>query len=243
MADAKERSSKSAKDSVKPEAVAAAAVTGVTVAPKTVSLKVGGTQQLTATVEPEDAENKSVGFTSSADEMASVNSTGLVTAVAEGEATITVTTLDGGFTDTSEVSVAALPVVDITDVPIDSWPGNTPHRVGSYYFNLNRIKLQTSQSGLLGRSQDYFVFERADVHGIESPDVDLDIELLLNNTDSLGRFTITQGETIAERETDSTVKAGSYQSKQDIYLKLHGAKPEKGRVLVNLVGYLIEPWR
>jgi|SRR5699024_2543049 len=80
-------------------------VTGVTVAPKTNNLVVGATRQLTATIEPSDADNQVVTFASDDDGVASVDETGLVTANAEGAATITVTTDDGGHTDTATINV------------------------------------------------------------------------------------------------------------------------------------------
>ncbi|MBR7287904.1 DNA breaking-rejoining protein, partial [Klebsiella pneumoniae] len=45
----------------------------------------------------------------SAASIATVSSTGLVTAVAAGTATITATTADGDFTDTCAVTVTAAP--------------------------------------------------------------------------------------------------------------------------------------
>ena len=64
----------------------------------------GETAQLTATVEPEDASNKNVTWESSNTNVATVNN-GEVTAVSAGTATITVTTVDGGKTDTCTVTV------------------------------------------------------------------------------------------------------------------------------------------
>lgn len=55
----------------------------------------GNTLQLTATVLPTNATNKTVTWASSDEAVATVNSTGLVTAVAPGTATITATTTDG----------------------------------------------------------------------------------------------------------------------------------------------------
>jgi uncharacterized protein YjdB len=81
------------------------AVTGVTMSPTTASVNVGSTQQLTATVAPSNATNKSVTWSSSNSGIASVNSTGLVTGVAAGSATITVTTVDQNKTATSAISV------------------------------------------------------------------------------------------------------------------------------------------
>jgi glycosidase len=81
------------------------AVTGVTVSPSTVSVKAGLTTQLSASIAPSNATNQSVAWTSSNNAVATVNSTGLVTAVAQGTATITATTADGGKTSTCTVTV------------------------------------------------------------------------------------------------------------------------------------------
>ena len=84
------------------------AVTGVTIAPKTLSLDIGGSSELSATVEPADAGNPVVSYSSSNESVARVDSFGKVTGVGEGDATITVTTEDGGFQDTAEVSVSGV---------------------------------------------------------------------------------------------------------------------------------------
>lgn len=65
----------------------------------------GGTRQLTVTIEPSDADNQDVIYTSDDDSVASIDESGLVTAHSQGTATITVTTDDGGFTDTATVNV------------------------------------------------------------------------------------------------------------------------------------------
>ena len=80
-------------------------VTGVTVAPKTNNLVVGATRQLTATVEPSDAENQNVTFASDDDTVATVSADGMVTANSAGTTTITVTTDDGGHTDVATINV------------------------------------------------------------------------------------------------------------------------------------------
>ena len=65
--------------------------------------------QLTIEIEPNNATNKSVTWTSSNPDVATVDENGLVTAVAErGTTIITVTTNDGGFTDTVEIEVIAI---------------------------------------------------------------------------------------------------------------------------------------
>ena len=67
----------------------------------------GSTIQLNATVYPENASNVTVGWTSSNTSVATVNSSGLVTAKGLGNATVTVTAKgeNGEFTDTCEVTV------------------------------------------------------------------------------------------------------------------------------------------
>jgi uncharacterized protein YjdB len=65
---------------------------------------VGDTVTLTATVIPSTATNKAVTWSSSAEGVATVEN-GVVTGVSAGSATITVTTVDGGKTDTCAVTV------------------------------------------------------------------------------------------------------------------------------------------
>lgn len=81
------------------------AVTGVTLLPTTATLTLGETVTLTPTVAPDGATDKSVTWSSSNTSVATV-ADGVVTAVAAGEATITVTTTDGEFTATCTVTVA-----------------------------------------------------------------------------------------------------------------------------------------
>ena len=68
-------------------------------------LTVGNSETLVATVLPENAANKSVTWTSSNPAKATVSSTGVVKGVAEGEAVVTATTVDGGKTASCFVTV------------------------------------------------------------------------------------------------------------------------------------------
>ena len=81
-------------------------VTGVSVTPATLSLSQGDTSALTAAIAPANATNQNVSWSSSNTNAAMVNASGLVTAVAPGSATITVTTADGGFTASCAVTVS-----------------------------------------------------------------------------------------------------------------------------------------
>lgn len=82
-------------------------VTGVTVNPKTASVKVGATSQLGSAVTPSDATNKAVIWKTSDDKKATVSPNGLVTGVVAGSVTITSTTADSGKTDTAAITVTA----------------------------------------------------------------------------------------------------------------------------------------
>ena len=79
-------------------------VTSVTLDQVELTLDVPQTATLIATVSPEDADDKSVSWTSDNNEVATV-ADGLVTAIAAGTANITVTTTDGNFTATCIVTV------------------------------------------------------------------------------------------------------------------------------------------
>lgn len=71
----------------------------------TMDLDIGAQTQLTATVLPEDAINKNVTWSSGNENIAAVSLDGTVTGVSPGQTTITVTTIDGGKTDTCLVTV------------------------------------------------------------------------------------------------------------------------------------------
>ena len=90
-------------------------VTSVALNKSELSLYTGQSEILTATVQPEDATNKNVTWSTSDASIATVTD-GVVTAVAPGTATITVTTEDGGKTATCAVTVAAatVPVTGVT---------------------------------------------------------------------------------------------------------------------------------
>lgn len=70
-------------------------VTGITLSKTYISLQPDESKRLTATVEPADADNPAVTWTSSNEAVAEVNSTGRVTANAYGTCTITCAATDG----------------------------------------------------------------------------------------------------------------------------------------------------
>ena len=80
-------------------------VDSVTLDAPNATIVVGGTQQLTPSVLPSGASNKNVTYTSSVIGVATVSPTGLVTGVSSGSTIITVTTVDGSKTSTSNITV------------------------------------------------------------------------------------------------------------------------------------------
>lgn len=74
-------------------------------------LNVGDTYKLTATITPYNATNKNISWSASDEDVLSVNN-GLVTALAEGQSDVTVTTKDGNKTASCHFTVQSIPVVD-----------------------------------------------------------------------------------------------------------------------------------
>ena len=81
------------------------AVKGITVSDTRIALYPNKTKQLKASVTPADADNQSITWESSDDDVATVSTTGLVTSVAPGTATITAKSVDGEYTATCTVTV------------------------------------------------------------------------------------------------------------------------------------------
>ena len=93
-------------------------VTEVTLDRTELTLTEGETETLTATVKPDNADNRKVTWSSDKTDVATVGGDGKVTAVKAGEATVTVTTEDGGKTATCKVTVKAK-AVGVTEVTLD----------------------------------------------------------------------------------------------------------------------------
>ncbi len=132
-------------------------VSGLSISTSKSSINVGNTLKLDATVSPYNAYNKNVMWSSSNPEIATVDeTTGLVTGVAIGTATITATSVDGGKTATATVEVVETLTgyywyigVDnpttISDIQTDNTkPGW--HEIGT---SINGFVLETSTNGIV----------------------------------------------------------------------------------------------
>ena len=89
------------------------AVTGVTIEPSEAELTVGSSTKLTATVLPENATNKNVIYSVDDESILSVDQDGNITGLSLGTATVTVTTEDGGFTASAEITVIPVQVTGV----------------------------------------------------------------------------------------------------------------------------------
>ena len=78
--------------------------------PTSLTLVQGEMSQLTATVLPSNATHPNLVWSSSNNKNVSVDPTGKITALEVGEATITVTTEDGGFTASCQITVNENPI-------------------------------------------------------------------------------------------------------------------------------------
>ncbi len=92
------------------------AVSGISISTENIRLdKTGAKHQLVASVSPSNATNKKINWSSSNENIATVNTEGIVTAVDNGSARITAKSEDGGHETSTSVSVA----IAVTQVSID----------------------------------------------------------------------------------------------------------------------------
>ena len=108
-------------------------VTGVMLDPSALSLHVGETVVLSATVSPIDATDKAVIWSSDNPSVVQANANGTITATGIGTATITVTTVDGIKTATSSVDVLppAPPEAD-NIAPLANLSASSSHENGDF---------------------------------------------------------------------------------------------------------------
>ena len=109
-------------------------VESVTLDQNTLTLPVGKSETLTATVLPEAATNKAVEWTSADPGIATVDENGKVTAVKAGKTTITVTTVDGNHKAHCAVTVTANAAPkELTGIRITKAPQKTTYTEGESF--------------------------------------------------------------------------------------------------------------
>jgi lipoprotein len=124
------------------------AVTGVTLTPEKKDLEVGATFQLIAEVQPGNATNKDLEWSSDKPDFADVDQNGLVTAKAEGTAIITVKTKDGNHTKACEITVTKKVEIKFKDAVVSVEEGK------QLVLELQKINLEASEKVTLTTSAD-----------------------------------------------------------------------------------------
>ncbi len=112
---------------------------GVSVVPQEITLPIGETERVSYLIDPANATNRNITWTSSDESVATVNTYGYVTAVAEGTAEITATTEDGGFSASCLVAVPA--PVSVEGITMEPVSGIIPvaSYSGEYYATPNAV--------------------------------------------------------------------------------------------------------
>ena len=152
-----------------------AKVTGVAFTKKTTSMTAGETFQTSIKVEPADAKNTAVTYKSSDTSVAQIDVTGRVTAMKNGVAKITVTTDDGGFTDSFTLKVEEIKLQSVSvdssytaylNEPLIINPVFTPENVSDKSFTLTGTDYSYSYKdfGILNKTDtckfsDYFYID------------------------------------------------------------------------------------
>lgn len=121
-------------------ACAGTAVTGVSLNKTSGTIKIGQTEQLAATVMPEDAANTNLTWSSSDPSVAQVDTTGAVLGLKEGSSIITVTTEDGNKTAQCNMTV--------NNLDLAATPSITPD---SGLYNIGKIEMTCDTDGAVIR--------------------------------------------------------------------------------------------
>ena len=124
-------------------------VTGISLDKTSVTLNTTETYTLVATVDPVDASNKSVTWSSSDAAIATVDDKGVLTGIKVGTATITVTTVDGDFTATCAVTV----LQPVTGVSLDK-TSVTLNTTDTYTLIVNVDPIDASNKSVTWSSSD-----------------------------------------------------------------------------------------
>jgi hypothetical protein len=180
-------------------------VTWVYIYPTSALMAIDGIRQLKAEVMPFYVTNKNVNWSSSNSSVATVDKDGLVTAIAEGKATISVTTEQSNLSASFEIDVTLLGRHVIIPAKIEA----------EKYTDMNGI--DTKSSGDTGGGLTVSYIEQGDwmdyeIHVPEAGNYTLDIRLASQNTGKK-LFLLVESDTLA---TINVPKTGGWQTWQTV---------------------------
>lgn len=132
-------------------------VESVTLSVKTQSIKIGEEFTLKATIKPADAKNKAVKWESDKTDVATVDNDGKVKGIAAGEATITVTTVDGNKKATCKVTVTESSVTVEAAVVYAAYQGNS-NMTGKHFYSIILVNkdMLNSEGKIIKEGPAYF---------------------------------------------------------------------------------------
>lgn len=151
-------------------------VSSVTVVPDTLELVVNDTEQLTVVVLPNNATNNTVTWSSSDTNVITVDSSGLVTGIATGSASVTATSNDNN-------SLIGICIIDVITVQQESWTLNSQ----TLFRGINVSGITNSGSNITSHSSP-----TSGTYGalIINSEGDNAIEITLNNPPAGGWFVL-----------------------------------------------------
>lgn len=163
-------------------------VTDVIVTPSKATLEVGKVLELNRTIVPLNATNKSLIWTSSDTLVATVNSVGAVKGVSPGEATITVTTVDGNKTATCSVTVEPFQPKTLVKLKFNEGTGSTISNEGALggKFTKTAIPLWSNNCPVLASGNSSAVD-----FGVSAGNYVIESDNLMPGLAGLNAFTIT----------------------------------------------------
>ena len=159
---------------------------------KSVELQEGFSEKLGYTINPSNASNKNVKFSSSDETVVEVDEEGNVTAVGVGTAIITITTDDGNKTDTIEVTVTPQDTIINVDSLVESSVSSTNNSVvevtkDDRVLNAKPSKANIQVSELFGQNFRGALLDFLNTEGIKNIEVNIDsvlVEITKNGVDT-----------------------------------------------------------
>ena len=159
-------------------------VTGVTVSPSSASVDVGKNIQLTANVEPGNASNKNVTWSSANSSIASVNNSGVVVGNKAGSTYIYATSVDGGKVGSCYVTVnegyvqvqevvisqssASVNIDETIQLTASVKPDNASNKTISWYSDKKSVATVSSTGLVKGVTKGTTVIRAVASNGVES---------------------------------------------------------------------------
>ncbi|MBR0294978.1 MAG: endonuclease [Bacilli bacterium] len=186
-------------------------VTSVSLDKSTLTVEVGQNKTLAVSISPANASDQAVTWSSSNTSVATV-SNGTVTGVATGEATITVTTHDGSFTDTCDVTVIEGDTIAVTK-SISSYASDNSWTNAQKYTSVSLDSIITASVGNGGSNTGKYYTNGNDWRFYQSESASIVISAATNyELDSVTFNYTTANDGILLDSSNETVASGSSQS-------------------------------